>query len=79
MVVKINAANVFPLMQVFGKIMSQLEKTPIPNRHRTVIKEVVIENKTEWVVIMKVSYTKKEDAENFVKLDELVDKAVVTL
>lgn len=66
-------------MNLASKTLELLQKTPIPERHLTKITEAEIDGKKEFVVVMKVSYTKKEDAENFVKLDEKLDELFTIL
>lgn len=69
----INPSQIFPFMKLASTILEILQKTPIPKRHLTKIVETEIDNKKEFVVVMKVSYEKKEDAENFVNLDSKLD------
>lgn len=77
--IKINPVDLFPLMDSISKIMQIISESPNPKRHLTKTIEAEIEGKKEFVVIMKVSFEKKEDAEKFVKLDELLDKTIMRL
>ena len=54
--------------------MEQVSRTKKPIAVHRKIVEDEFEGKKRYIVILKASYEKKEDAEQFLKLDEVVDK-----
>lgn len=62
------------LFSVINPIMEQVGKTKKPIAVHRKIVEDESDGKKRFVVILKAAYEKREDAEQFLKLDEVVDK-----
>ena len=54
--------------------MEQVGRTKKPIAVHSKIVEDEFEGKKRYIVILKAAYEKREDAEQFLKLDEVVDK-----
>lgn len=70
----IGVHQIMRLFSVMSPILEQVGKTTKPIAvHRKLIEDE-FEGKKRFIVILKAAYEKKEDALEFLKLDELVDK-----
>lgn len=70
----IGVHQIMRLFSVLSPIMEQVSKTTKPIAVHSKIIEDEFEGKKRYIVVQKAAYEKKEDAEQFLKLDELVDK-----
>ena len=62
------------LFSVMSPILEQVGKTTKPIAVHSKIIEDEFEGKKRYIVVSKAAYEKRKDAEEFLKLDELIDK-----
>jgi len=67
----ISPAQLIRLLGVLNPIMQAVSDIPKPQGYFT---EIVADTENKrWVVICRVAYANKEDAERFVHLDKMID------
>lgn len=67
----ISPAQLIRLLGVLNPIMQAVSDIPKPQGYFTDLVEDT--EKKRWVVVCKVAYTDKADAEKFIKLDRMID------
>ena len=67
----VSPTQLIRLLGVMNPIMQAVSELQKPDGYLT---ELIEDKKNDrWVVLLKVAYTKKSDAEKFIELDKMID------